>query len=108
MVQYGEWSLNQVYSQHLKLMALSYIVDGTATQVLTGSCPTVVVQVNAALTGSIKVIDNTTGSTANVATITNPTVGSMYIYHDLLTGVRIIASGACDISVSASASQGRW
>lgn len=82
-------------------MAYSYITDTTETQVVTGRCKEVVLQVNAALTGSIKVIDNTTGTTANVATITNPTVGSRYVYRDFKTGVRVIASGACDVTVSA-------
>jgi hypothetical protein len=81
-------------------MAYSYITDNTATQVVTGQANKVKIQVNAALTGSIKVIDNTTGTTANVATITNPTVGSSYEYWDFKTGVLIIASGACDITVS--------
>lgn len=80
-------------------MAKAYIVDGTAAQV-SGPCKKVLVTVNAALTGTIKVIDNTSGTTANVATITNPTVGSSYEYWDFVTGVRIIASGACDITVS--------
>lgn len=83
-------------------MSYSYITTNTATQVLTGPCPEVILQVNEALTGTIKVIDNTTGTTANVATITNPTVGTTYVYRDFQTGVRVIASGACDITVSAS------
>lgn len=82
-------------------MPRSYIVDSTATQVATGFTPKVLIQVNAALTGSIKVIDDITGSTANVATITNPTVGSQFEYWGFQTGVRIIASGACDITVNA-------
>lgn len=84
----------------------SYIVGTTETQVVSGYCRKVIIQVNAALTGSIKVIDNTAGTTANVATITNPTVGSKYEYWDFKTGVRIIASGACDITVSADGSFG--
>lgn len=80
-------------------MAKAYIVDTTATQV-SGPARKVRVQVNAALTGTIKVIDNTTGTTANVATITNPTVGSQYEYWDFQAGVRIIASTTCDITVS--------
>lgn len=84
-------------------MAKAYIVDSTATQVVTGACKEVLVQVNAALTGSIKVIDGTSGTTANVATITNPPVASSpYVYRDFINGVRIIASGACDITVSAN------
>jgi hypothetical protein len=85
----------------------AYITDNTATQVETGKVSRVVIQVNAALTGSIKVIDNTTGTTANVATITNPTVGSRYEYWDFKTGVLIIASGSCDITVCTSSSYGK-
>jgi len=77
------------------------ITDNTATQVMTGKVQKVHITVNAALTGTIKVIDNTTGTTANVATITNPTVGSHYEYWDLKTGLLVIASGSCDITVSA-------
>lgn len=80
-------------------MAKKYITTNAETQV-SGPCKKCFIQVNAALTGSIKVIDNTTGSTANVATITNPTVGSQYVYYDFETGVRIVASGVCDITVS--------
>lgn len=82
-------------------MARANIVDSTATQVSTGPASKVIVQVNAAMTGSIKVIDNTAGSTANVATITNPAVGNVFEYWDFTSGVRIIASGSCDITVSA-------
>lgn len=81
-------------------MAKSYITDNTATQVMTGPAFKAVLQVNAALTGSIKVIDNITGTTANVATITNPAVGDRYEYYDFTSGVRIIASTTCDITVS--------
>jgi hypothetical protein len=84
----------------------AYIVDNTETQVYSGRLRKVAIQVNAALTGSIKVIDGTSGTTANVATITNPTVGSRFEYWDFQTGVRIIASGACDITVMADDSYG--
>jgi hypothetical protein len=82
-------------------MAYSYITDSTATQVASDRISKVVLQVNAALTGTIKVIDGTSGTTANVATITNPAVGNTFYYYNFKTGVRIIASGACDITVSA-------
>lgn len=87
-------------------MAYAYITDTTATQVTKGYTRKAIVQVNAALTGNIKVIDNTTGTTANVATITNPTVGSKYEYWDFKTGVLIIASTTCDITVSTDGSFG--
>ena len=85
---------------------VKYITTDAATLVTTGYISKVLIQVNAALTGSIKVIDGITGTTANVATITNPTVGSQYEYWDLKTGLIVIASGSCDISVSASSSFG--
>lgn len=81
-------------------MAHVLITDNTATNVA-GPIAKVIVQVNAALTGTIKVIDGITGTTANVATITNPTVGTKYEYWDFATGVRVIASGSCNITVSA-------
>jgi hypothetical protein len=87
-------------------MAKSYIVDSTATQVVSGACRKVLITVNAALTGNIKVIDGISGSTANVGTITNPTVGSRFEYWDFTSGVRIIASTTCDITVSADGSYG--
>lgn len=88
-------------------MAKAYITDSTETQVDSGRVNKAIVQVNAALTGTIKVIDDTTGTTANVATITNPTVGSVYEYWDFQTGVRIVASGACNITVSTDSSYGK-
>lgn len=87
-------------------MAYAYITDNTETQVESVGVRKAVIQVNAALTGSIKVIDGTSGTTANVATITNPTVGSRYEYWSLKNGVRIIASGACDITVMTDSSYG--
>lgn len=87
-------------------MAYSNITDNTATNVVTDACSKAIIQVNAALTGTIKVIDGTTGTTANVATITNPTVGTRYEYWDFADGVRVIASGACNITVSTESSRG--
>jgi len=79
-------------------MAYSYITSATTTQV-GSACKKVVVVVNTALTGTIKVIDGITGTTANVATITNPGVGAMFTYFDLNSGVRIVTSATCDITV---------
>lgn len=87
-------------------MIFSYIVDNTATQVYSGKVKKAIITVNAALTGTIKVIDGTSGTTANVATITNPTVGNVFEYWGLQTGLRVIASGACDITASADISFG--
>lgn len=87
-------------------MGRRYIVDNTETQVETSAVSKILITVNAALSGSIKVIDGLSGTTANVATITNPTVGSSYEYWNFATGVRIIASGACDITVSVDGGKG--
>lgn len=81
-------------------MPRAYIVDSTATQVATGYARRALIQVNAALTGSIKVIDGTSGTTANVATITNPGVGNFFEYGEFAAGVRVIASTTCDITVT--------
>jgi len=80
-------------------MAKKYITDNTETQI-SGPCKKCLITVNATLAGTIKVCDATTGSTANVATVTNPTVGTQFVYYDFVTGVRIVASGACDITVN--------
>ena len=86
-------------------MAEAYITTATTTQVA-GPCRKVFIQVNAALTGTITVIDNDTGTTANIAIITNPTVGQQYEYWDFVTGVRIVTSAICDITVQTDGSYG--
>jgi hypothetical protein len=82
-------------------MTYKMIVDNTETQVVTGRVAKAIIQVNATLAGTIKVIDGSSGSTANIATITNPTVGTIYEYWGLTTGLRVVASGACNITASA-------
>jgi hypothetical protein len=85
----------------------AHIVDTTVTQVFTGYVRKALIQVNAALTGTITVY-NATGSntTPVVAVITNPTVGSMYEYWDLETGFKVVASTTCDITASGDAGRG--
>lgn len=81
-------------------MLKNYITTGTTTQVWTGRARRVLIQVNAALTGTITVIDGTSGTTGNVAVITNPTVGTQYEYWGFDNGVRIVTSASCDVTVS--------
>lgn len=83
-------------------MAKSYITTGATTQVISTPAKRVLITVNIALTGTITVIDGIAGTTANVAIITNPTVGSSYEYWDFSQGVRIVTSTTCDICVNAS------
>ena len=84
----------------------SYITTDTTTQVHTGRAKRVLITTNEALTGTVTVIDGTAGTTANVAIITNPTVGSQYEYWGFAHGVRIVTSAACDITVNVDASFG--
>lgn len=87
-------------------MAKTYITTATSTQCYTGLSRKVKVQVNTTLAGTITVVDGTTGSAANVAIITNPTVGSVYEYWDFTAGVRIVTSAPCDITVNIDNSRG--
>lgn len=80
-------------------MAYSHIVDNTATVVDTGRINKAIIQVNAALTGTITVYDAIgSATTPVVAVITNPTVGSRYEYNTLKTGFKVTASASCDIT----------
>jgi hypothetical protein len=87
-------------------MAKTYITAGQITQCFTGTARKVIITVNTALTGTIGVIDGTTGGTPNVAVITNPPTGGFYEYWDFQSGVRISTSAACDITVSVDTSHG--
>lgn len=79
-------------------MAYAHITDNTATQVDTGPIKKALIQVNAALTGTISVYDAISGTSPVVAVITNPTVGSQYEYNTLKTGFRVVASTTCDVT----------
>lgn len=81
-------------------MPKAYIIDNTATQVFTGYARVVKIQVNKTDTQSVKVIDGTSGTTANVATIATLVQGDRYEYGEFASGVRVIASGSCDITVT--------
>ena len=84
----------------------SYITAAATTQVHTGKCRKVIIQNNAALTGTITVIDGTAGTTGNVAVITNPAVGNQFEYWTFTSGVRIVTSATCDITVGVDGSHG--
>lgn len=88
-------------------MAYVHITDSTATVVETNRIKKAIVQVNADLTGSITVYDAIGSATSpTVAVITNPKAGTIFQYWDFKTGVKIVASGTCDITVSTSGSYG--
>ena len=76
-----------------------------ANKVYSGPVKKAIVQVNAALTGSITVSDETsTAGTPAVAIITNPTVGTRYEFWGFNTGLTVVPNATCDITVSADLS----
>lgn len=79
-------------------MAYVNIVDNTATQVETGRVKHAVIMINLTAAQTIKVIDGTSGTTANVATIGSCVVGNIFHYYNLANGFRVIASGTVDIT----------
>lgn len=86
-------------------MALSYtyITSATTTQVKSGKGILHKIVLNKPVASStIKLIDNTTGTTANIAIITNTSDVKPYeLIYDcrFSTGLRIVTSGADDITV---------
>lgn len=78
-------------------MANASITTATSTNVA-GPCRTGAIQINNDMTGTITVVDNTTGSTPVIAIITNPTKGQRYEYWNFVTGFRLVTSAVCDIT----------
>ena len=76
----------------------TYLTGSTATQIETGLVRHAVVMVNTNLTGTLAIIDGTSGNTANVATITNPTAGCRFDYYNLASGFRIKCNTTCDVT----------
>lgn len=88
-------------------MAVQNITSAATTQV-SGPADEVTVSINTGWTGTIVLVDNITGSTPVVATITNPTVssGPQPYKRAFKTGVRVITTGTLgDITVS---TKGAW
>ena len=72
-----------------------YITAATTTTVA-DQANGIMIQVNAALTGTITV--RNAGTT--VAVITNPTVGSVFRYYGFTGAVSLVTSATCDITIS--------
>jgi hypothetical protein len=76
-------------------LALHITASGAAT--VSSSGPRgLLIQVNAALTGTITVVD----VNGTVAVITNPAVGNTFYYYSLAGTTTVNPSTTCDISVS--------
>lgn len=80
--------------------AYKNITTATTTQVYTGQCTLVSITVNTTSAGTIKIIDGTSGTTANVATIAASVLPQTFVYNITMTnGIRIVTAGASDITV---------
>ena len=78
----------------------THISSGTTTQVLTGQGILHYITVNTTAAGTISVIDNTAGSTVNVALLASSVAEGTYIFHCVMSaGIRIITAAASDITV---------
>lgn len=84
-------------------LAYNYITTATTTQVKSGSGYLHKIVLNKPVASStIKLIDNTAGTTANIGIITNTTDVKPYeLVYDVRfsTGLRIVTSGTDDITV---------
>lgn len=84
-------------------LTYTYITTATTTQVKTGAGILHKIVLNKPVASStIKLIDNTSGTTANIGIITNTTDVKPYeLIYDcrFTTGLRIVTSGADDITV---------
>lgn len=72
-----------------------YITTTAATTVADG-CYGILIQVNAALTGTITIADGATTK----GIITNPTVGLQFRYLGFTGAAKVTSSATCDITVS--------
>jgi len=79
----------------------TYISTATTTQVFTGSGTLHSITVNTTANGAISVIDNTSGSAVNVASLKASIAEGTYTYDCVIAnGLRIITAGASDITVT--------
>lgn len=86
-------------------MLYKHITASGAVNAYSGKIKKAYLQVNAALTGTITISDETgiTGSPV-VALITNPAVGLSFEYWGLTSGITVNPSATCDITISADLS----
>lgn len=82
-------------------MAKTNITTATTTQVETDRINKIRITINNTVVNTVTVLDQNgaTGGTT-VATITNPSQGQSFEYWDFGQGVRIVTTGAQDITVN--------
>jgi len=77
------------------------ITTGTTTQVVTGRGFLRAITVNTTAAGTIKIIDGTTGTTANIGTLASSVAVGTYRYDVVFAnGLRIVTGAASDITIS--------
>lgn len=80
--------------------AYAYISTATTTQVKTGAGVLHRIIVSETAAGSIKVIDNTTGTTTNLAELKASIAEGSYEFNcKFATGLRIVTAGASKVTV---------
>ena len=78
----------------------AYISSATTTQVKSGSGFLHAIVVGETAAGSIKVIDNTTGTTTNLGELKSSVVEGTYVFNcNFSTGLRIVTAAASKITV---------
>lgn len=76
------------------------ITTGTTTQVATGRGVLHSIVINTTAAGTIKLIDGTSGTTANIGTMKASIVEGTYIFDCVFaTGLRIVTAASSDITV---------
>ena len=81
---------------------LSFVNINTqgTTQVYTGHCCLDYITINKTDSGTVAIIDGTTGSTGNVGTMKASIVEATYHYHVVLNkGLRIVTTGTPDLTI---------
>lgn len=80
--------------------SVAYISSATTTQVKSGAGFLHAIVVGETAAGAISVIDNTTGSTVNIASLKASIAEGTYVFNcKFTTGLRIITAAASKISV---------
>lgn len=82
-------------------MASHVTASGNATY--SGPCSKCLVQVNAALTGTITVAD---GAGNTLAVITNPAVGNQFEFWNIAVDFEVNPSATCDLTVNTFGGRG--
>ena len=81
----------------------TYITGAATTQILIGQGALIRISINKTTTGTIKIIDDITGTTATIATIAASTPAQSIEYGvQVVNGIRIINSASEDITIVSS------